>query len=57
MLALGLDARIAVQQRQETGGAAPEAVHEMIDELNLMLVRFKTQAQTWQQQIDRAEAH
>ncbi len=55
MLDLGLDARVAIQQRKETGGAASEAVHEMIDELNFMLSRFKTQAQTWQLHIDMAE--
>jgi argininosuccinate lyase len=55
MLATGVDTWLAVQQRQEIGGAAPEAVKAMTDELNLTLATFKTQAQTWQQHNDKVE--
>jgi argininosuccinate lyase len=54
-LSQGLDALLAIQQRQETGGAAAEAVLAMINELNMTLVAFKTQAHTWQQHIDDSE--
>jgi argininosuccinate lyase len=55
IFAQGLDAWLAIQQRQEIGGAAPETVHEMIDELNNSLKGFQKQANVWQKQIDSAE--
>jgi argininosuccinate lyase len=46
-----LNSQSAIHKRQEIGGAAPESVQTMLNELNKELNKFEKQAQTWRQHI------